>query len=402
MEFAFVTHQESGVLKYVLFVSLFFPLAVNAEHASSRPGERPAATGDHAPSRLSYNFGVRFTCEKSKLENIKTEMTKLFERFEWSSETFQIVATREGRSLDFQLNLEPEQTDTLNIASRPELKIKDEGLRFKEIDGSETVTTNVSDAQIVASLMNPGRLTEFKGEACSFEDFLNHVATRKAIAASGRMANMRFSGATRTQFNSKYWETETQRYFKLKEGADLTEALQDALLNRREYDMGCTIATNIISAAGIMNYYKNIKKDEGKATELAQKLGSKIFDTIEPSWTTGPSPILERQTGVAPRNWIPGDWGYIRNTDKVSAEAAYGDEGKNIIFIGNGTFSKYYLRARPVTLEFNLKQVYQWRFDASNRAPFDPEWDALILTLEKDPSDGGLLRHVRDVPRISK
>ena len=54
-----------------------------------------------------------------------------------------------------------------------------------------------------------------------------------------------------------------------------------------------------------------------------------------------PGKILQIQYGVAPKNFVPGDWVYLLNNDALSSQKT-GYEGSNAIYLGRNKFVDYY------------------------------------------------------------
>jgi hypothetical protein len=94
---------------------------------------------------------------------------------------------------------------------------------------------------------------------------------------------------------------------------------------------------------------------------------------------------------------VPGDWGWIKNTDNSSSNEICA-EGSNIIYGGGGRFVNYYADGPVRTLDEALKRVYGWRLGVDNGEIELPE--DVMQRLRGDPRSGGLLRDVRDVPRL--
>jgi hypothetical protein len=107
--------------------------------------------------------------------------------------------------------------------------------------------------------------------------------------------------------------------------------------------------------------------------------------------------FVDRQFNVPSEHWVPGDWGWIKNLDPVSAEEL-GSEGCNIIYAGGGMFANYYPERPPKTLDQSIKRVYGWQFGIEE-GDLQLRGD-LAGQLRQDPRAGGMLRDVRDVPKF--
>ncbi len=100
--------------------------------------------------------------------------------------------------------------------------------------------------------------------------------------------------------NPKYWIVDSSG-IRLKPGADQQEAIDDLNVNPKEYSIACQAATLLTMVGG------------------------------------GKSP-LSIDSGVGNDDWIPGDWGYIRNTMFSYLPTDIGREGENIIYTGKDKF----------------------------------------------------------------
>ena len=189
--------------------------------------------------------------------------------------------------------------------------------------------------------------------------------------------------------------------WELQPGVTSTQAVADAFVGELNYEMGCTVACQLIMAQGILDFHKNVKKDEPTSNHLNLITAESPLDSMEPRTASrnaitkvSEGTLLDRHFNVPHNNWVPGDWGWIMNPDHASSEVS-GYEGANIVYIGRGLFVVYYDSDPDRTLDQALVRVYKWR-DASLRQPITPE---LVEQLRKDPRHGGLLRDVRDFPK---
>jgi hypothetical protein len=138
--------------------------------------------------------------------------------------------------------------------------------------------------------------------------------------------------------------------------------------------MGCFNAARILEVGGIVDSFaQRISNNSGKSNpseveqdiqalnkldEIAQ--GAPI-EEIEPEITDGEvvkqGKYLDMHFNVPGNNWVPGDWGYIRNTDEVS-HGIFGFEGHNFIYLGRGKFTDYYDSTPERTLDYALFDVF--------------------------------------------
>jgi len=115
-----------------------------------------------------------------------------------------------------------------------------------------------------------------------------------------------------------------------------------------------------------------------------------------------PGKILQIQYGVAPKNFVPGDWVYLLNNDALSSQKT-GYEGSNAIYLGRNKFVDYYNdNGHSYTYRQKLDEVYQWRNGVFSRsrdsAKIQSISGARFKQLGKPPAEGGLVQDFRVFP----
>ena len=151
----------------------------------------------------------------------------------------------------------------------------------------------------------------------------SHVNARKGIVDFAAKKKYTFAAGSAMTMNPTYWE-EAGDVWRPKEGADFMEAMKDVNVHPGKYKIACAAATKITMLAGSGDL--NLVKD----------------------------------TGVAQSDWIPGDWGYIKNT-KFADKPIVGREGENIIYVGAGKFWGHFTGSNTYrTLDEWFKQVKSW------------------------------------------
>lgn len=128
-----------------------------------------------------------------------------------------------------------------------------------------------------------------------------HVASRKRIIGYTAMKKYRFAAGSGTRVNKRYWGSTGKSYY-VRTGAKPLIAYLD-LIKSSNYAIACHMATKATMLAGTNN--KALVKD----------------------------------TTATSHDWIPGDWGYIQNATFHPWLNDIGEEGENIIYVGN---SKYW------------------------------------------------------------
>lgn len=367
--------------------------ASSASHASQADSQHSRPTSQtHAES------GIKFHCSQEQITQLKKDFDKLFLSYGWLGDKPQVEThvSPDNRQLNLRLNTYWLDTDTLNLKDRSNLKITEDVDTFIDRKGTKQEYKVASEKEIVAAMLQNGRLFEFDRSFCSFDKFIEHVKIRKNIIRWGIRAMWEFPDGD-TKFDKNFWSSD----WKLQPGVKSSEAIADAFTGKVDYEIGCTKACQKIMAQGILDYYKNVKKDGKMIEHLDGITAPTPLDTMEmivngESKTTmvREGTLMERHFKVPSNHWVPGDWGWIKNPDAESAEEN-GFEGCNIVYIGRGLFVVYYGTDPDRTLDEALVRVYQWRRDSKEES-ITPE---LKSQLRKDPRSGGLLRDVRDFPK---
>jgi hypothetical protein len=196
----------------------------------------------------------------------------------------------------------------------------------------------------------------------------------------------------------------------------LHEAIGDVLLNQDKYSIGCYVAAKLLIAHGILDYYARIKQDPMQVERLEFRLNGdqEALENIEPGgmWRfeadfnqqeiNRAGKLVRLEYGVAPKNFIPGDWIYILNTDPISHEKI-GYEGSNPIYLGRNKFADYYNdNKHAYSYQQKMDEVYQWRNGVFSRSRDAAKIKRLDLQdmerLSKTPIKGGLMTDLRVVP----
>ncbi len=389
------------ILKHLVIINLAISTVVFAEayHSPSANSSQPSQKAPRPIAESSFSsFGVQFNCSKDQIQKLEKEFNQLFSSYGWLGDPSlaSLKTSTEGTQLNIHLNTPLTDTDTLTLHNRAEFKINPDIDRFVDRSGKKHDYKIADEKEIVASMLQRGRLFEFEKSFCSFEKFLEHIKIRQNIIRWGIRALWKFP-EDGSKTNTKLWASD----WKLQPGVKSSEAIEDAFIGKLDYEMGCTKACQLILAQGILDYYKHVKKDLKMAEHLDEITSPTPLDTME-MWVNGQSKkdmvkegtLVDRHFKVPADHWVPGDWGWIKNPDDESA-AENGLEGANIVYIGRGLFVVYYENDHDRTLDEGLVRVYRWRRDFKEQ----PITADLIQSLRKDPREGGLLRDVRDFPK---
>jgi len=378
------------------------------QHAAAENSRDPdlAAKTDGA-----LREGISFSCDSSSLQRIRTGMNAYLEHLGISRS---LVVTRldaPSGQLTFTLNTAADDTDTLRLKEQARFAIRDRIVQLPGSNGRLRKVRTVSQKEILLALLQHGRSTEFSGASCNINVLKDQVKVRQNIVAWSENLNWGWPDGEYAEWNTEYWYKGTPH-----QHVALHDALADAFSNQKKYSIGCYTAAKLVMAHSVLDYYRRVKNDKSKTNAVQARLLSDqdpLVD-VEPAqmWSfekdfdkqkdTHPGKILSIRYNIAPRNFVPGDWIYVLNTDPVSAEKT-GYEGSNAIYLGRGKFVDYYNdHYHAYSYREKLNEVYQWRNGVFNRHR-DADKVKLLTeadyeTLGRHPSDGGLVMGFRVIP----
>ncbi|MBM4302708.1 MAG: hypothetical protein FJ116_03565 [Deltaproteobacteria bacterium] len=384
----------STLIFYLVSAQLIAETNLHTTIEKEKKNQVPRPSVEHGSS-LS---GIQFNCSEAENKKLTESFKKLFEEYDWIAPW--LVTTRlskEGTQFNLRLHTASTDTSTIDLFNRPEFKIRSDQDKFTDRQGNQQNYEVASEKEIIASMLQNGRLFQFDKSYCRFEKFMEHVQIRKNIIRWGVRAMWKFPEDGSTKINPKFWNSD----WTLKPNVKSSDAIADAFAGQFNYEIGCTKACQKIMAQGILDYFKHVKTDKNMSDHLDRITAPSPLNNMEMT-VKGSSrkdmvlegTLVDRHFAVPADNWVPGDWGWIKNTDDKSAEEN-GYEGCNIVYIGRGKFVVYYESDPDRTLDEALVRVYRWR-DNSKEKPIDAD---LVKQIRKDPRDGGLLRDVRDFPK---
>lgn len=393
----------------LLFLATTACYACNAHAASpdflaEKTRHRQALTSnDHGEE------GVKFSCGKEQLQDVEREMLAYLNRLGIPPALVNHKLSPNAENVIFQLATPPGDVSTIDLRYRPEMEISDQLISLPSRRGKPTTVLTVSEKEIVLSLMQHGRLSEFSGDQCSFQVFRDHVGIRQNIVAWAENIEWNWPDGKRARWNTRYWHKGTPL-----PGISISKAIADVFLNQEKYSIGCYTATKLVMIHGVLDYYARIKKNPADSAEIERRLMAVDNDPlvrIEPRavwafeedfdaselWQKGK--LLEMRYNIPARNFVPGDWGYILNTDPITARKI-GYEGSNAIYLGRGKFDDYYNdHNHSYLFREKLDEVYQWRNKVFSRrrdiAKVHPLTERDIEKLEATPEKGGLIMDMR-------
>lgn len=380
---------------------------VHLPHLSYVPG---------AQKNQRLEEGVKFICPPSKIEMLEQEMDKYLAQLNIDPDLVIKKTSPSQGTLLYTLNTPKNDTSTLDLSSRPHLKIKEDEVELPLHGGGERKIKTVSKKEIVLSLLQHGRLTQFSGEGCDIQALKDNVGIRQNIAAWTQELKWGWP-ATESEdgkafWNKAYWENGTPL-----PGIPPHVAFLDTVLQQEKYAIGCYTASKIAMTNGILDYYARIKKDP-KTLALVEKrllLDKDPLVSVEPQkmWSfeadfdpkkeSIPGKVLKLESGIAPNNIIAGDWIYLLNTDPVTYKKN-GYEGSNAIYLGRNLLDDFYFdeRGQNFTYKQKIQEVYNWRNRVFNRVRDRDRIKHLteeeVKALSKTPEEGGLQLDLRVSP----
>ncbi|HUX90890.1 MAG TPA: hypothetical protein VMV48_09400 [Gallionellaceae bacterium] len=357
--------------------------------------------------------GILFSCEPRRIGKIEHGMDAYLSHLGISSDLVVKIADKQNGELVYTLNTPPDDTNTLNFKHRPELKIRDEAVTLPAKHGHGRIIHTVSKKEIVLALLQHGRLTSFKGDACNLDALKDHVAIRQNTVAWAEHLTWVWPDGESAEWNEKYWDKGTP-----KPGVPLHVALNNVFMDQHKYSVGCYTATKFVEIQGVLDYYRRIKKSPAQLKLVEDRLlldkdplvgiePARMWDfekDFDPQDLNRPGKLLKIKEGVKAMNFVPGDWIYFQNTDPVSYEKT-GYEGSNAIYMGRNKFDDYYDDNDHSYSYFQkLDEVYQWRNGVFSRSrdhdKIQPLTPQDIERLSRRPAEGGLLKSFRVSPYL--
>lgn len=394
--------------------------------AAEGPIHKPHDTKTTHLSHLSYvpgsesntrtEEGIKFSCPAEKLEAIQLEMDKYLAQLNVDPDLVVKTVDRTKGNVVFTLNTPKEDTNTIDLSKRPHLKISEDEVELPVHRGGTRKVRTVSKKEIVLALLQHGRLTHFSGAGCDIQALKDNVGIRQNIVAWTQDLKWGWPASEsddgRALWNKKYWDEGTPL-----PGVHPHVAFLDSVLQQDKYAIGCYTASKLAMTNGILDYYARIKKDPKTLAIVEQRL---LLDkdplvSIEPRrmWSfeadfnpkdsSVPGKVLKMETGIAPRNLIPGDWIYLLNTDPITYQKT-GYEGSNAIYLGRDLLDDFYFDegGNNFTYKQKMQEVFNWRNKVFHRVRDKDRIHHLtpedLERLSKSPKEGGIQLDLRVSP----
>jgi hypothetical protein len=374
-----------------------------------------AALGSLASASTSHaaQDGIRFSCSADQIPALQAGMGKYFSELGVASALYQMVPSDQGTSVTYTLRTPPEDHDTLGLSKRPEMAIGLETVLLPQLGKPAQPVRTVSRKEIALALMQHGRLTAFEGPACDVQALKDHVNLRQNIVAWSEELHWRWPNGGPAKWNTRYWDygTPVNRHA-------LPKALLDAFTHQHSYAIGCYTASKMVTLQGVVDFYQRVRGDKA----LSSLIDSRVWADADPlvniepgdTWSFEedfdpqekgrPGKLVKMLADVAPKNFVPGDWAYMVNTDPATHHKI-GYEGSNALYLGRNLFDDYYDDHRHAyTYTEKLDEVYQWRNGVFSRsrdaAKLKPLSKQAFEHMGLTPEQGGMVMGYRLVPYL--
>jgi hypothetical protein len=198
----------------------------------------------------------------------------------------------------------------------------------------------------------------------------------------------------------------------------LSKALLDAFTNQHSYAIGCYTASKMVTLQGVVDFYQRVRGVKA----LSELVDGRVWADADPlvniepgdTWSFEedfdplekgrPGKLVKMQADVAAKNFVPGDWAYMVNTD-AGTHHKTGYEGSNALYLGRNLFDDYYDDHRHAyTYTEKLDEVYQWRNGVFSRsrdaAKLKPLSKQAFEQMGLTPEQGGMVMGYRLVPYL--
>lgn len=396
-------------MPFISKIPLLFLILLNTASFAEIPTQHENSITNKVASLP--DSGLRFSCKPSQIKHLESAMDSYLTSLEISSDLAVKSSNLVTGTLVYTLNTPLNDVSTLSFKDNPALRIKDETVTIPAKNGKWKRIQTVSKKEIMLALLQHGRLTEFKNETCDLAALKDHVGIRQNIAAWTENLNWIWPDGSPSMWNSKYWNNGTPN-----PGVSPHRAINDMFMNQNKYSIGCYTATKVVIIQGVLDYYRRVKKDPVQLKLLETRLNAdkeplidiepgKMWafeNDFDPRELDRPGKLLKIEHGIAPKNFVPGDWVYFVNTDPVTYQKT-GYEGSTAIYLGRNKFSDYFNdHHHAYTYQQKVNEVYQWRNGVFSRVRDAAKATPLTLqdieNLSKTPAEGGILTDTRVFP----
>ena len=349
--------------------------------------------------------GITFSCLPSQQVAFESELQQYLESLGIKKSWIDSHSSPGG--VTYQLSGELAKTSPVHFFEHPELDLRNSIIHLPTVKPGKTrAVLSVSQKEIALALLHPGRATE---APCDIQELKDHIGIRQNTVAWAECLEWGWPDGGPARWNKKYWNKGTPT-------KDVVAAVNDTFVQQKKYAIGCYTASKLVVAQGVLDYYARIRPDSEKLNKIVERLfrdkdplinieppGMWFFETDFNKADLEISGKLMKLThNVAPENFIPGDWAYLRNTDDATNEKT-GYEGSNAIYLGRGKFDDFYNdHYYSYTYLEKLDEVYQWRNEVFSRSrdmgKVHPLNVVEVYKLGLAPEQNGLVMPYRAVP----
>jgi hypothetical protein len=357
--------------------------------------------------------GIRFSCKADQIPALKEGVSRYFSELAIAETLYQLVREDQGASLTYTLRTPPEDHNTLDLSKRPEMAVSLEPVLLPQLGKPAQPVRTVSRKEIALALMQHGRLTVFEGAACDVQALKDHINLRQNIVAWSEELHWRWPNGGPAKWNTRYWHYGTPVRRQV-----LPKALLDAFTNQHSYAIGCYTASKMVTLQGVVDFYQRVRGVKG----LSELVDGRVWADADPlvniepgdAWSFEedfdpmekgrPGKLVKMHPDVSPKNFVPGDWAYMLNTDP-GTHLKIGYEGSNALYLGRSLFDDYYDDHRHAyTYTEKLDEVYQWRNGVFSRArdaaKLKPLSKQAFEQMGLPPEQGGMVMGYRLVPYL--
>ncbi|HEX5358095.1 MAG TPA: hypothetical protein VFW93_17975 [Aquabacterium sp.] len=360
---------------------------------------------------LASSEGIQFSCDQSLSAAIRLGMTRYLQELGIPDRLYRVTTDTTSGQITYTLASPEGDHSTLDFHERAGYDVGEETLSLPQLGRPDIQVRTVSRKEIALALMQRGRLTVFSAAACDVQALKDQVELRQTIVAWTEHLHWVWPDGGAASWNKRYWHDGTPWRHK-----PLQEALLDAFTHQRQYAIGCYTATKLVLLQGVTDYYHRVRANANLSTMVLRRVwqdgdplvniepGDMWFfeEDFDPREQGRPGKLMKIQYNVAPRNFVPGDWAYIVNTD-ANTHHKTGYEGSNALYLGRNRFDDYYDdHHHAYSYEEKLGEVYQWRHGVFSRsrdaARIQPLSASDFERLGLRPAQGGLVKGYRVVP----
>jgi RHS repeat-associated protein len=219
--------------------------------------------------------------------------------------------------------------------------------------GTAKYDAKLLTSEILGRMINSPRKFTIDGTGAdqTLENLKLHVSAREGIVQAAQDYNVKFD--TDLKLNGTFWQLIAGE---MQSKGSAYAALEDVFKNPDKYQMACRRAARLVMLWGI-----------------AQAVGQEEFDKVVGRRVlyNGQLKFMKGTRDVPPDDWVPGDWGYIKSQ---AEKPRPGEEGENIIYLGNGQYWGQGPEPRSRTLEKWQEDVDAWS-GRTGKAPITPKRD---------------------------